>query len=124
MEKENVRLVAIGYDFEIVEKVPSDYSVWCIPDIADGQCAPFCKTVNPQDKDCFVVDTRTLKAVRLSREESKILKNTAHAGAGNLKEAKRLLRKKAKTASMKQRQNWAEKALPILERITMGKEPV
>lgn len=106
------------YDFEIVEKVPADYSVWCFPEILGGEYTPFCKTVKPDNKDCFDVDIETLKAVKLSKEENEILHHSAHAGAGNIAKANRLLKRSAKTAYMKQKQERARKALPILERIT------
>lgn len=126
MEKEEIKngriLVDNGYgttyNFEIVEKVPADYSVWCFPEIFCGEYTPFCKTVDPNNKDCFDVNVTTLKAVKLSRQESAILHHAAHAGAGNITKANKLLKKTAKTAYMKQRQERAKKALPILERIT------
>lgn len=108
----------ITYNFEIVEKISPDYSVWCFPKILDGEYAPFCKTVDPGNKECFDVDTSTIKAVRLNSIESEILRQAAYAGAGNLEKAKKLIGRTAKTAHMKQKQETAKEALPILERIT------
>lgn len=104
--------------FEIVESVPACYSVWNIPEICGGEYIPFCMTVRPGDKECFDVNINTLKAVKMSKEEVKILQDAAHAGAGSVKKANSVLKRTAKTAYMRQRQERAKKALPILERIT------
>lgn len=106
------------YIFEIVESVPNTYFVWNIPEICDGEYVPFGMTVRPNDRECFDVNINTLKAVKMSKEEVKILHSAASCGAGTIKEATRILRRAAKTAYMRERQARAKKALPILEKIT------
>lgn len=106
------------YNFEIVKKVPASYSVWCLPEICDGEYIPFCMTVQPENKDCYDVNINTIKAIKVTKEEAAILSEAAHYGAGSLVKAKKLLNRTAKTTYMKNKQEKARKALPILEKIT------
>lgn len=107
------------YIFEVVEKIPKGFSVWPISPVGDGEYTPICETVNPDDKNCYDVNINTLKAIKLSKEESEILFKSAIAGDGTLKKAKTTLKRVAKTTTMRRRQERAEKSLPILERITV-----
>lgn len=119
------------HDFEIVEKVPKSYSVWCYPDICvDGkEFAPFCMTVNPGDKNCYDVNIHTLKAIELPEGESKILRDSAHAGADTLEKAIMFLKRAEKPGYLRSKNKYqreykqrckerVEKALPIFEKIT------
>lgn len=120
MGKEEIRngriLVDNGYgttyDFEIVEKIPAGFEVWNINEIGGGEYIPICQT------EGYDVITKTLKAIKLSKEEVAILSKAASAGIKTVKSAKRTLSRTAKTAYMRGNQKRAEKALPILERIT------
>lgn len=106
------------YIFEVVDKIPEGFSVWAISGIGNGEYTPICETIRPNDKNCYDVNTKTLKAIKLSKEEVEILFNSAMAGDGTLKKAKSTLKRVAKTATMQRRQEKARKALPILEKIT------
>lgn len=101
------------YDFEIVEKMPQNFEVWNIPEIGNGEYIPICES----SKD-YSVDTKTLKAIKLSKEEVLILHKAASEGDKTVKKIKSTLKRVAKTAAMRRRQEKARKALPILERIT------
>lgn len=106
------------YIFEVVDKIPAGFSVWAISGIGNGEYTPICETVRPNDKNCYDVNTQTLKAIKLSKEEVEILFKSAMTGDGTLKKAKSTLKRVAKTATMRRRQENARKALLILERIT------
>ena len=106
------------YIFEVVEKMPEGFSVWAISGIGNGEYVPICETVRPNDKNCYDVNTQTLKAIKLSKEEVAILFSSAIAGDGTLKKARTTLKRVAKATTMRRRQERSRKALPILERIT------
>lgn len=100
------------YIFEVVEKIPTGFEVWNIEEIGNGEYIPICQAVN------YNVNTETLKAIKLSKEEVAILSKAASAGIKTVKNAKMTLSRVAKSAYAKENQRRAEKALPILERIT------
>lgn len=110
-------LVDNGYgtihDFEIVEKIPYGFEVWNILEIGNGEYIPIC-----QSSADYSVNIETLKAIKLSKEEVAILHNAASEGDKTVKKIKSTLKRVAKTAAMRRRQEKARKALPILERIT------
>lgn len=101
------------YIFEVVEKMPKNFEVWNIPQIGNGEYIPICEAGKP-DK----VNIATLKCIRLSEEEVFILHKAAGCGVKTVKSAKVALNRTAKSAFMKRKQILAEKALPILEKIT------
>lgn len=100
------------YNFEIVEKMPNGFEVWNIPEIGNGEYIPICQSVD------YNVNTKTLKAIKLSKEDVAILSKAASAGIKTILGAKKKLSRVAKTAYAKENQKRAEKALPILEKIT------
>ena len=106
------------YIFEVVDKIPKGFDIWPISGIGNGEYTPICETMHPEDKNCYDVNTQTLKAIKLSKEEVEILFSSAMAGDGTLKKVNGTLKRVAKTATMRRRQEKARKALPILERIT------
>lgn len=106
------------YIFEVVDKIPTGYSIWNISGIGNGEYAPICETLHPENKNCYDVNTNTLKAIKLNKEEVEILFKSSMSGDGTLKKAKATLKRVAKTKTMQIRQERARKALSILERIT------
>lgn len=109
------------YIFEVVDKIPSGYSVWNIRGLTveDEHYTPLCQTIRPEDKNCYEVNTNTLKAIKLSAEEVEVLKDAASYGVETLKKAESALKRVAKTQFMKQKQKRAKKALLILKKITL-----
>ena len=106
------------YNFEIVQKILAGFNVWNIPEIGGGEYIPICEDAHPEDKQDYSVNEETLKAVKLNKEEVTILHDAASSGVRNVKSAQAALRRTAKSKMMKRKQMLAEKALPILERIT------
>lgn len=99
------------YIFEVVEKIPEGFEVWNIGGL--GEYIPICESGNHAS-----ANINTLKAIKLNTEEVKILNSAAGEGDKTAKKAKSTLKRVAKTATMRRRQEKARKALPILERIT------
>ena len=104
------------YIFEVVEKIPAGFEVRNIGGL--GEYIPICQSIRPDDKNCHDVNTSTLNAIKLNKEEVTILNKAAGSGVKSVKSAKSTLNRVAKTSMMKRKQMFAEKALPILERIT------
>lgn len=100
------------YIFEVVKKIPSGFEIWNIPEIGNGEYIPICQAINHN------VNTETLKAIKLSKEDVLVLSKAASAGIKTIIKAKRTLSRTAKTAYAKENQRRAEKVIPILERIT------
>lgn len=100
------------YIFEVVDKIPSGFEIWNIPEIGNGEYIPICQAINHN------VNAKTLKAIKLNKEEISVLRKAASAGIKTFSKAKRTLSRTTKTAYAKENQRRAEKVIPILERIT------
>ena len=55
--------------FEIVEKIPENYSVWNIGENMIDGYIPLCKNAQPGNKECFEIDLTSLKAIKLPDDE-------------------------------------------------------
>lgn len=101
------------YIFEVVDKIPSGFEIWNIPEIGNGEYIPICQSINHN------VNTETLKAIKMNKEDISVFRKAASAGIKTVSKAKRTLSRTAKTEYAKENQRRSEKALPILERITV-----
>lgn len=83
--------------FEIVDKIPTGFFVWNIGDnMGHDEYIPVCQDLRPGDKDCFEINTRTLKAIKLSPEEVQLLRKAAGYGVNSKETAEKALRSKRK----------------------------
>ena len=57
---------------------------------------PICEDLHPEDKDNYEINTRTLKAIRLSLEDVEALREAAHAGIVSKKTAEKALKSSGK----------------------------
>lgn len=87
--------------FEIVDKIPTGFFVWNIGDnMCHDEYIPVCQDLRPGDKDCFEINTRSLKAIKLSPEEVQLLRKAAGYGVNSKETAEKALRsRKARSAS-------------------------
>lgn len=99
------------HKFTKVDKIPNGFHVWNIPEIAPD-IIPLCQTVQPNNKDCFDVNTNNLKYITIEPAKAAILREAAHVGAGNLRDCKK--RTTRKDTYIRTR---ATAALPIYEEI-------
>ena len=105
--------------FEIVEKIPSNYFVWNIGDnMGLDEYIPICEDLHPEDKDNYEINTSTLKAIRLSREEVETLREAAHVGIVSKKTAEKALKSKRRGYWSDRKREQAEKTIDIFKRIT------
>ena len=105
--------------FEIVEKIPSNYFVWNIGEnMGTDEYIPICEDLYPGDKDNYYINTSTLKAIKLSREEVEILREAAHVGINSKKTAEKGLKSKRTGYSADRKRKAATATIEIFERIT------
>ena len=100
-------------DYTVVDKIPGDYLVWNVAGIeGHPDYLPLC-IVYP---GTYSVMTNLLLAIKMPKEEQKILRDCSGiAGAGNLEKCRDLLKRK----NVKPRiRKLAEKALPLFEKYT------
>lgn len=56
--------------FEIVTKIPKGFFVWNIGDnMGTHEYIPLCQLLHPEDSNCFSINPKTLKAIKVSPEE-------------------------------------------------------
>ena len=105
--------------FEIVEKIPNNYFVWNIGEnMGTDEYIPICEDLHPEDKDSYEINTRTLKAIRLSREEVETLREAAHVGIVSKKTAEKALKSKRRGYWSDRKRAEAEKTIDIFKKIT------
>ena len=106
--------------FEIVEKVPNGFFVWNIGDnMGLDEYIPICKDLHPEDKENFEIDTTTLKAIKLPKEEVELLREAAHIGIVSKKTAEKALKSKRHGYWSDRKREQAEKTIDIFKRITV-----
>ena len=64
--------------FQIVEKIPAGYYVWNIgANMGTDEYIPMAQDLRPEDKENFEINLYTLKAIKLTAEEVKLLRKAA-----------------------------------------------
>ena len=104
--------------FEIVEKIPTGFFVWNIGDnMGHDEYIPICEDLHPEDKDNYEINPSTVKAIKLSVEEVKALREAAHVGIVSKKTAERALKSKRRGYWSDRKREQAEKTIDIFNRI-------
>lgn len=105
--------------FEIVEKIPSNYFVWNIGEnMGTDEYIPICEDLHPEDKDSYEINTSTLKAIRLRREDVEALREAAHIGIVSKKTAEKALKSKRRGYWSDRKRKAATATIDIFKRIT------
>ena len=105
--------------FEIVEKIPSNYFVWNIGEnMGTDEYIPICEDLHPEDKYNYDINTSTLKAIKLSREEVETLREAAHVGIVSKKTAEKALKSKRRGYWSDRKREQATKTIDIFNKIT------
>ena len=105
--------------FEIVEKIPSNYFIWNIGEnMGTDEYIPICEDLHPEDKDNYEINQNTVKAIKLSIEEVKALREAAHVGINSKKTAEKALKSKRRGYWSDRKRAEAEKTIDIFKRIT------
>ena len=105
--------------YEVVEKIPSGFFVWNIGEnMGDDEYIPICEDLHPEDKENYEINTSTLKAIKLSREEVETLREAASVGINSKKTAERALKSKSRGYWSDRKRAEAKKTIDIFNRIT------
>ena len=105
--------------FEIIEKIPNNYFVWNIGEnMGTDEYIPICEDLHPEDKDNYEINPNTLKAIKLSVEEVKVLRKAAHVGIVSKKTAEKALKSKRKGYWSDRKREQAAKTIDIFNKIT------
>ena len=105
--------------YEVVEKIPSGFFVWNIGEnMGSDEYIPICEDLHPEEKDNYEINPNTLKAIKLSVEEVKVLRKAAHVGIVSKKTAEKALKSKRRGYWSDRKRAEAEKTIDIFKRIT------
>ena len=105
--------------FEIVEKIPSNYFIWNIGEnMGTDEYIPICEDLQPEDKDNYEINQNTVKAIKLSIEEVKALREAAHVGINSKKTAENALKSKRTGYNADRKRKAATATIDIFKRIT------
>ena len=105
--------------FEIVEKIPAGFFVWNIGEnMGSNEYIPLAQDLHPEDRDNFEINTRTLKAIKLSHEEVNALRQAASWGVNNKDTAEKALKSKRTSYNAERKRKAATATLEIFKRIT------
>lgn len=105
--------------YKIVEKIPFGFYVWNIGEnMGSDEYIPLCQDLYPGIKDNYSINPGTLRAIKLPKEEVKLLREAAGWGVVNLKEAEKALKSKRHSYMAEKRRSSARKTIDIFERIT------
>lgn len=105
--------------FEVVEKIPAGFFVWNIGEnMGTDEYIPICEDLHPEDKDNYEINPSTIKAIKLSVEEVKALREAAHVGIVSKKTAEKALKSKRRGYWSDRKREQAEKTIDIFKRIT------
>ena len=105
--------------FEIVEKIPAGFFVWNIGDnMGLDEYIPICEDLHPGDKDNYEINPITVKAIKLSIEEVKALREAARVGINSKKTAEKALKSKRRGYWSDRKREAANATIEIFNKIT------
>ena len=106
--------------FEIVEKIPIHYFVWNIGEnMGTDEYIPICEDLHPEDKDNYEINPNTVKAIKLSVEEVKALRQAASWGVNSKSTAEKALKSKRTGYNADRKRKAATATIDIFKRITV-----
>ena len=106
--------------FEIVEKIPANYFVWNIGEnMGTDEYIPIAEDLHTENKDCYEINRSTLKAIKLSVEEVRLLRRAAGVGVNSKATAEKALRSKRRGYMSDRKRAEAEKTIDIFKKISM-----
>lgn len=109
-------ITAGRHTYEVVDKIPTGFSVWNIGKIEDYES--YLPLYEPAEIGNHKVNVDTLKAIKLPKEEVALLLKSAGYGVASIKECKRCTKLRGKSYLSQKRKELAGKSLPLYERYT------
>lgn len=105
--------------YKIVDKIPFNFYVWNIGEnMGSDEYIPLCQDLRPGIKDDYSINPDTLRAIKLPKEEVKLLREAAGWGVVSLKEAEKALKGKRHSYTAERKRENARKTIDIFKRIT------
>lgn len=105
--------------YKIVDKIPFNFYVWNIGEnMGNDEYIPLCQDLHPGIKGDYSINPDTLRAIKLPKEEVKLLREAAGWGVVSLKEAEKALKSKRHSYTAERKRENARKTIDIFERIT------
>ena len=105
--------------YKIVDKIPFGFYIWNIGEnMGSDEYVPLCQDLHPEIKDDYSINPNTLRAIKLPKEEVKLLRKAAGWGVVSLKEAEKALKSKRRSYTAERKRENARKTINIFERIT------
>lgn len=105
--------------YEVVRKIPSGFFVWNIGEnMGDDEYIPICEDLHPEVEDNYEININTVKAIKLSIEEVKALREAATVGVNSKATAEKALKSKRRGYWSDRKRAEAEKTIDIFKRIT------
>ena len=86
--------------------------------MGDDEYIPICEDLHPEDKDNYEINPNTVKAIKLSVEEVKVLRKAASVGINSKKTAEKALKSKRRGYWSDRKREEAEKTIDIFKIIT------
>lgn len=105
--------------FKIVKKIPFGFYVWNIGEnMGSNEYIPLCQDLCPGIKDDYSINPDTLRAIKLPKEEVKLLREAAGWGVNSLETARKALKSRRRGCIAEKKRENARKTIDIFERIT------
>ena len=105
--------------YEVVGKIPLGFFVWNIGEnMGTDEYIPICEDLHPENKDNYEININTVKAIKLSVEEVKALREAATVGVNSKATAEKALKSKRRGYWSDRKRAEAEKTIDIFKRIT------
>lgn len=107
--------------FEIVEKIPENYFIWNIGEnMGTDEYIPLAEDLHPEDKDNYEINCNTLKAIKLSVEDVKLMRRAANYGIVSKATAEKALKNKRRGYMSDRKRAEAEKTIDVFRKITVA----
>lgn len=105
--------------YKIVDKIPFNFYVWNIgKNMGSDEYIPLCQDLHPRIKDDYSINPDTLRAIKLPKEEVKLLREAAGWGVNSLETARKALKSRRRGCIAEKKRENARKTIDIFERIT------
>lgn len=105
--------------YKIVEKIPFGFFVWNIGEnMGSDEYIPLCQYLYPGIKDDYSINSGTLRAIKLPKEEVELLREAAAWGVNSIETARKALKSRRHSYMAEKKRENARKTIDIFERIT------
>lgn len=105
--------------YKIVNKIPFGFYVWNIGEnMGSDEYIPLCQDLHPGAKNDYSINPDTLRAIKLPKEEVKLLIDAAGWGVNSIETARKALKSRRRSYTAEKKRENARKTIDIFERIT------